>query len=425
MFSRSFSHYIGCLLLVVNSNVYAESDKNSSVNSINLKTAISKTFQHNPELRSFRHQLTAHAGRELQQSFSASPELSFSLENVAGTGELQGSANAQANLGISWVLEGDIRQGYIDVSKAGRLSLNTEQNIMRLDAAADTAKLYLNCMAHQARMTNTEKTVELANETVLAVKKRVSAGKAPEAELARAKAELSRRLLEQEDVHHELSSAIRLLAAQWGQTRPDFSRVEGDIFSLPTSLPFETLKTNIEQSPAFLRLLSNKRLKQAQLKLAQSKSTSAWSVNLGVRHAESSGDQALLAGITIPFGERSRNTGEIMQAQEHVAQITTKEHELRVRFETMLYVLSQELGHSLHRFDTYRNDIIPQLETALKQTRRAYMLGRYSYLEWNSVQAELLDSRSSLLEASIDAHLKGIEIQRLTGLLAKKSAEHK
>jgi len=416
MLSRLSIIYLSCLLLVFNTASRAEPGQKTGANSINLHNAISKTFEHNPALRTFSYALKAQAGRQLQAGFSSSPELSFSIEDAAGTGGFTGTDNAQATLSIGWVLEGDIRQSYIDVSSADKLSINTEANIKRMDVAAETARLYLICLANQARMKNAVKTVELAKESVVAVKKRVSAGKAPQAELARTQAEVFRRQLEQEDIEHELSSTIRLLAAQWGETIPSFSQVEGDIFSLPASIPFARLKERLRQSPEFVRLLSEKRLKQAELKLEQSQSDSAWRVNLGVRHFETTNDQALVAGISIPFGERSRNTGRIIEARENLSQIQAKEDELSVRFEAMLFVLSQELEHSLHRLNAYRNNIIPQLEKALKETRRAYRLGRYSYLEWSSVQAELLDARSALVEAGVDVHLKTIEIERLTGV---------
>jgi len=423
MLSKSSIFYFGCLLSFFSTILHAETNVSNDVNSINLKNAIEKTFEHNPDLQSFNYTLKAQAGRQLQAGLSSSPEINFTIENVVGTGEFKAADNAQATVSIGWVLEGDIRQGYIDVSNADMLSLSSEGNTKRLDVAAETARLYLICLANQARMTNASNTVELAEETVLVVKKRVSAGKSPEAELARAEAKLSRRQLEQEDIGHELSSAIHMLSAQWGEVRPNFTKVEGNIFSLPTIMPFEALKARLGQSPKFIRLLSDKRLKEAQLKLAKSLSNSAWRVNLGVRHYETTNDQALVAGISIPFGERSRNTGSIIEAQENLSQIQAKEDELRVRFETTLYVLSQELEHSLHRLETYRKDIIPQLEKALKQTRRAYSLGRYSYLEWSSVQAELLDARSVLIESSADAHLKIIEIERLTGVQFAQAAE--
>jgi len=423
MLSRSSIIYFSCMLLFFNSVSHAEANLKAGVNSINLHEAISKTFEHNPELRTFSYALKAQAGRQIQAGLSASPELNFSIEDAAGSGEFKGTDNAQATLRIGWVLEGDVRQGYIDVSHADTLSLNTEANTKRLDVAAETARLYLSCLAKQAQFSNAAKTVELAKETVSAVKKRVSAGKTPGAELSRALAELAHRELVHEDIEHELSSAIRLLAAQWGETQPSFTQVEGDIFSLPVIQPFEVLKTQLEQSPEYSRLVMEKRLKQAQLKLAQSQSESNWRVNLGVRHYETTGDQALVAGISIPFGERSRNTGGITQARENLAQTQAKEDALKVSFETTLYVLSQELEHDLHRLDIYRNKIIPQLEKALKETRRAYKLGRYSYLEWSSVQAELLNARSTLIDASFDAHLKAIEIERLTGVQMAQVAD--
>lgn len=419
MLSKSVSNLLICLGLCFSTSmnaVMAAEQNSSQLHTINLRDAISKTFEHNPSLRSFTYQLKAQAGRELQAGMSASPEVKFSLEDALGTGVFEGTDNAQATLSIGWVLEGETRQGYKDVARAGTLSLTAESNLKRLDAAAETARLYLTCLANQSRLINAEKTVALAKKTVLVVKKRVAAGKTPDAELSRARAEAARRQLEHEDIEHELSSAIHLLAAQWGVVDPVFTRVEGSLSTLPVITSFETLKTQLEQSPEFIRLLSDKRVKQAELKLAESQSGSNWRVNLGVSHYETSNDQALVAGITIPFGERSRNTGGIIEAREYLSQSAIKEDELRVRFETSLYVMYQELQHHMHRIGAYRSDIIPQLENALKETSKAYDLGRYSYFEWRSVQAELLDARSALVEDSIAAHLEVIEIERLTGV---------
>lgn len=387
-----------------------------SEQTINLQYAIAKTFQHNPALRAFDFAIKAQSGKQMQATTSASPELNLMVEDAFGSGVFDGVDNAQFTLGIAWVLEGDIRRGYVDVASAGTTSLNTQKKIKRLNAAAETARLYIVCLATQAQLGNAEKTLSLAVETVSAVKQRSQAGRAPEAELVRAQVELSRRQLEYEDIEYQLDSAIHQLAAQWGETQPAFERVEGDIFSLPVVLSFEKLKKQLEKSPEFIRLMSDKRLLQAQLKLAESQSNSAWKLDLGVRHYETSNDQALVAGISFPFGERSRNKGNIISARENLSQTQAKVDELKVRFETTLYVLSQQLQRSLHRVSTYQNSIIPQLENALKETRRAYELGRYSYLEWRSVQANLLDARSVLIEASISAYLKVIEIERLTGI---------
>ncbi len=223
MLSKSKRLFFGYTLLLFSALLHAETSTSKNrfstdAHSINLRNAISKTFEHNPELKSFRYQLKAQQGLELQAGMAASPEFNFIIEDILGTGDFTGYNRAQATLSISWVVEGEIRQGYIDEARAGTLSLSTETDIKRLDAAAETARLYLICLANQARLVNADKTLELANETVAAVNKRVTAGKTPEAELARAKADLARKQLDREDLEHQLNSIIRLLAAQWGET---------------------------------------------------------------------------------------------------------------------------------------------------------------------------------------------------------------
>ncbi len=136
----------------------------------------------------------------------------------------------------------------------------------------------------------------------------------------------------------------------------------------------------------------------------------------GIRRFERTSDQAFVADISIPFGARTRNSGRIAEAQANLAQTGEEENAARIRMQTLLYVLYQKFQHSLHRADTFRNDIIPRLEKALMETRRAYNIGRYSYLEWRSAQADLLEARNALVEASIDAHRNTIEIERLTGV---------
>jgi len=413
----------GSSLLLLNSSLHAESLSPSgegklATSSVDLRTAVRKTFEYNPALRTFNYELKAQRGRELQAGLSASPEVSLQLEEGFGTGEFSGTDNAKLTLGVAWVLEGDLRQSHIDVARAGTASLSTEDKIKHLDAAAETAQLYMNSLANQARLDAAIKTVSLAKATVREVKKRVASGRAPKAELARAQADLAYSKLTEEDVEHELDSSIRVLAAQWGETQPSFSTVRGDVFRLPILLPFAELKSLFNNSPEYIRLVSNKRLREAELKLAKSKGQAAWKVNLGVRHIETTNDQALVAGISLPFGERSRNTGGIIEAQENLLQTQAQAEGVRIRFETTLYVLFQELQHSQHQVESYRNEIIPKLELALTETRRAYQLGRYSYLEWRSVQADLLEARRVLVEASITVHLKIIEIERLTGVSA-------
>ncbi len=404
-----------CLLLF-SSTINATPSSEADTHTLSLYDAIAKTLTNNPDLRAFDFQLKAQQGRVQQAGLAPSPELSFELEDILGSGNNTGIDSAQATLSIAWVLEHGIRQRYVDAARAGTSLIKVKADIKQLDAAAETARLYLVSLAFQAREANADKTIQLAQETIKSVRKRVEAGKTPKAELSRAQAELARRKLEREDIEHELLSANRRLAAQWGETVLSFSRVEGDITQLPQVASFEILKSQLPQNPEFSRLLSDQLLNKAKLQLALAQDKPDWRLNAGIRHTNNGNDQAFVAGITIPFGERTRSPGRIAEARANLAKISSDEHAARIRIETALFVMHEKLQHSLHVIETVRSEIIPPLEQALTETRRAYSLGRYSYLELRSVQAELLDAHNALVEASIDAHRNIIEIERLTGV---------
>ena len=394
----------------------SESNKNLSKDSMSLRQAVSKSIEHHPALAAFSFQLQAQHAREKQAGLSASPEMSFSIEDAMGTGEFDSLESAQATLGIAWLLEGNIRDGYANIENAETQQLIAKADNKRLNIASETARLYILSMANQARFEIVTKSVEIAEKSVSEIGKRLHAGRTAKAELARAEAELARRKLELEDIHHELESVYRLLAAQWGDIKPSFTNVSGNIYTLPRPVSYESLQQAFNKNPAFIRLMSERSVKQAELKLEKSKSSSPWKFNLAVKHFESTQEQALTAGLSIPFGERSRNREGIARAQSLLSELDAKEQAVRVNYQTQLFVLYQEYNHSLHRIDSYQKEIIPRLEKALKETHRAYNLGRYSYLEWQSVQADLLNTKFELLESSVDAHLKMVEIERLTGV---------
>lgn len=406
----------GLFLVLFSTAARAESGLVGNDKAIGLNEAVARTLARNPELAAFGYQLRAQDGRVLQAGLAPNPELSFTVENALGTGEFSGTDAAEATLSIAWILERGVRQRRVDTAHAGVSLLAVEADIKRLDAAAETARWFFSCLSNQARMVNAKEAVRLAHETVKAVQKRVTAGKSPQAELARAQAELARMELKREDIEHELLSATRRLAAQWGETEPQFTRVSGDLMTLPDTASFEDLKTRISENPDIARFLSKQRVDEAELHLARAQRKPSWRVSAGVRRLEISDDEALVANITLPLALRNRNQGRIAEAQANLAQTNADADAARIRNETLLFVIYQELQHSMHRISTFRDDVIPRLEQALTDTRSAYELGRYSYFEWRTVQQDLLEARSSLVEASVDAHQKAIEIERLTGV---------
>ena len=413
-----------CLAATYGTASFGQTVSTSDQAGLNLDTAVARTLESNPRLIAFGYQIQAQQGR-LQQS-ELKPNLEFDLlvENALGSGDFEGIDGAETTLSLGWVLERGKRERRIDAARASISLLETEAQIQRLDAAAETARAFLDTLALQERLIRTEDAVMLAEQTAAAVQKRVQAGRTPAADLARAEAELARMRLDREDIEHELRTAHRRLAAQWGEIQPGFTRVNGDVHQLPVPDAYASLLARLEQNPDLSRYLNEKRLREAELRLAEARAKPNWRLTAGVRRLEQGDDQAFIAGITIPLTTRNRNQGEISEARARLAMTDADRDATRVQIETQVFALYEELKYSLHRAATIREEILPRIERALEDTERAYAAGRYGYFELRVVQAELLDTRTALVESSIDAHRHVIEIERLTGTTVTSSVTY-
>ncbi|MDP3517400.1 MAG: TolC family protein [Pseudohongiella sp.] len=388
----------------------------AGADSITLEQAIANTLTRNSDLQAFGYEMRVQDSVILQAGLSPKPELNISVEDVLGTGAAQGLSGAQTTVSISWVREGQLRQRRIDAARTGSLVLAIDAEVMRLDAAAQTARYYTQALAHQARLQLTSQAIALAEESVATISQRVSAATAPRSDLARARAGLAMRKLAHEDLSHELIGFYHRIAAQWAELQPSFSRVEGDLMQLPVVESFSTLQTRIGQNPDLARFLSEQRLYESSLLLEQAQRNSLWRFNAGVRRIESSSDMGFVAGLTIPLNRGNLNQGRIEEARVRLEQSSAQQEATRIRVMTSLFLFHQELEHSLHIAGLLRNDVIPEYQLALQEVQRAYELGSASYTEWLQVQDDLLAAQQQLLEASVLAHQNMIEIERLTGV---------
>ena len=161
--------------------------------------------------------------------------------------------------------------------------------------------------------------------------------------------------------------------------------------------------------------MSQRRLNETQLHLANAQSKSPWRVSAGVRRFEQEDDQALVLGLTIPLTYKNRNQGEIAARQAALDKIDADTRVVDVKIKTQLFILYEELKHSFHRATALREEVIPNINQAVDDSKRAYERGIYSFLEWQIVQKELLAANAELVDAMTSAHLHVIEIERLTG----------
>jgi cobalt-zinc-cadmium efflux system outer membrane protein len=383
---------------------------------LTLADAIDRTLGGNPELGVFVHRQGAQQARVDAATLPPPFELSAGVEDAFGTGRASGFDTAETTFAFSRVIElGDKRELRVDGARQAADLIAAERAAAEIDVLAEVARRFIHVAADQEQLTLTMRATELAEETVAATAQRVSAARAPEVELRRARVALARAGIEREHAEHELSSSRRRLAAMWGASEPDFDAVAGDLYALPEIATFETLLARLGDSPEFLRFASEARLRDAELRVAEAQARANLTVSAGLRFLHETNDEALVFGISRPVGSAARAESAANLATALRAETDAGLEAHRVRAEAQLFELYQELRHTLTEAGMLESTVIPEMQAALEDTRYAFERGRYSFLEWVDAQRELIDVERARIDAAANAHLFLVEIERLTG----------
>lgn len=382
---------------------------------VTLSQALAATLARNPDLDVAGYELKAGDAQILQAGLRPNPDLSLSLEDFAGTGEVRGVQELQGTLSLSQSIElGGKRPRRVDVATSGRDLLGIEQQARELDVLAETTRRFIDVVAAQERLRLVRSTVELVERTRKEIASRVSAARSPQAELSRASIAVSRAQLDARQAQSVLDSARRSLASMWGASEVQFERAQADLFALPQLEPLESLLTRLSRNPDFTRFATQARLREAEWRLAQANARPNLTVGLGVRRYQASHDTALVAEVAVGLPVFDRNQGRIAEAAVRRTQSQAEERAARIRAQATLYALYQQVQVSRQQHSALQGEALPQARAALEQTEAGYERGRFSYLELATAQQDLLALQASLIDAAADAHRFASEIERLT-----------
>ncbi|MCC6201602.1 MAG: TolC family protein [Gammaproteobacteria bacterium] len=383
---------------------------------LTLRQAIAATLRDNPKLRTFAFAFRAQDARLRQAALRPAPEVSLDVENVLGTGDVQGIDSAEYTVALSQVIElGNKRGARVAVAEIGRQVIDVERQAAQLDVLAEVTRRFIHVAADQEQIALTRRATELARTTVTAVERRVQAATSPDLELYRARAALSRAEIELGHAEHEVQSSRRKLAAMWGDSAATFGPVQVALYALPVVDSYERLAARLANNPDFLRFATEARLRDAEMRLVQAQRRPSLTVTGGVRRIEAVHDQGIVVGVSLPLFSGRQAAPAIAEAEALRGQVDAERDAALIPAQAQVFELSQELHHAIDEVGTLRSDVLPLLEQALKDTEYAYERGRYSYLELVDGQHAFLDAQRALIEAATNAQILQAEIERLTG----------
>jgi outer membrane protein, heavy metal efflux system len=256
---------------------------------------------------------------------------------------------------------------------------------------------------------------DLAKDAFRTVTERAQAGRVSSLEEQKAELALARAELVVEGAEHELRAARKKLSASWKNNEPVFERAEADLFARKAIPPFENLASRIARSPEIQRWISERRLREAEIRLADARRVPNITVGGGIRRLEGPGDQAFVLGLSMPLQISDRQQGAAAEARALLGRSEADQQAAEFRLYSLLLGIHEEMEHDLHIMEGQQKDILPKAEKALATARDGYSQGRFSYLEVLDAQRTLFDVHQELIRAATSYHQFVGEMERLIG----------
>lgn len=401
-----------CLLAAVTQATAADPDAG-----LRLEQVVGRVLARNPQLRQFESEARAADARVHQAGQGTPYRLGLEVENVLGTGPFEGVETPEATLSLSRVLETGGKPGHrAELARSQLGLLRTEQDARRLDVLAAAARQFVRVVGLQQQVGLARDELDLVRANRESVRRRVAAGRSPDAELARADIAVDRAELVLAQARSELDSARVGLAGQWAATRPDFTRAEADLFRLPEIEDFEHYAARLERNPDLARFATRARLAEARQRLAAARATPDVELGGGVRYMGEGDEAALMFSASIPLGSRSRAAPYRAEADSQALLTPLQRQQQRLELHAALYAIHRQLQQARERSLRLRGEIIPAAERVLRDYTQGYARGRYSLLDLTQARRTLLELRREALSAATDYHLSRVELDRLIGV---------
>jgi len=382
---------------------------------LTLQQALALTLTGNPDLAAFSEEIRAREAAELQAGLLPNPVFGANAGNF-GNRSVKGFDGDVVTLALSQLIElGGKRAARIQVAQIGQEVASWDYEIQRVTVLARAAQAFIDVLSAQARIELTRHSLELAEKVVQTVSNQVKAGKVSPVEATRVEVALATARSEMMRTERELEAAGRKLAAFWGSTVPQFSKVQGDLEAIQTLPSLQSLTDRLKHSPELDRWTSELSRRQALLEAEKNKAVPDLTVTLGGSNYLDRQDYVMNVGVSMPLPVFDRNQGNIQQAERQHSKAENEQQAAQVRISTELNTTYLNLDAIHAEIETYRSTILPGAESAYQAVQKGYRLGKFALLDVLDTQRTLFNAKGQYLRALAAYHQGIADIERLMG----------
>ncbi|MDC0535774.1 TolC family protein, partial [Francisellaceae bacterium] len=341
--------------------------------SITLSNAIELTLNKNPELKVYQFRDKSLNGEVQTAGLNPGYVLGANIDSLGGSNAETNPANPNFGITLSSVIElGGKRDARVQTVNARRSKLQVLRQTTALDLMAEVMRRYIAILAAQERIKVAIQAQGIAQDTLDAVKKRVTSGISPMADMKRAMARLSQAKLSVIKETQQLKYLRSALSILWGDKTPNFTYVAGNLYQLDPEVTFQSLYDQAKNSPDIALFAADSRLREAELQLIETQSTPDVDWTVGLSQYTALDYPVLVAGVSVPLFTNQRNKGAIETAVAAGEITTVTQESALLNLHTQLYHAYQNRKQAVLTIRALQDEIIPLLKESLKQTRSYY-----------------------------------------------------
>ena len=383
---------------------------------LTFERAFEIAVEKSPQTQLLEAQLEAAEGQIEQASLKPNPIIGAELENVLGTGGLEGVDGAELTVGISQLIERrEKRHGRAELAAKSKdlFRWNYEEALVALRYQVRQA--FTKALVAQQNVALQRELLGISQASEAEVERRAEAAKASFIELSQARLATRRQGFEISRAERELGEAKTQLATLFNQPDAESFELIGSLQLDPEMPSFTELRDLLDQSPALARFQSERQAQEAAIELEQVETKGDVELFGGVKYVREGGDEAaFVLGIDIPWQTRNRNQGNIRSA---LAGLKVVESQRQIAYREAVADLAihyRELNSAYDEWQGLGSRLLPSTEATLEATQSGYEQGIATLLSVLEARKALFEIRAEMLEATRRYLVAQSEIERLT-----------
>ena len=377
--------------------------------SLSLDRVIAEIRSASPEVRAAVLEARALGAEADQAGRRLNPVLSFEFENIAGQGAYNGFDQAETSLTIEQTFLLGNKRALSERASRARAALSSAAcGVILREAELEAAIGYAVLVAAIELEALSGESAALAGKLADTVARRVDAGAAAPPELSRARADAAVSKASQTEAEALIEEKRYQLASLWGSSSPDFAN------------PSDTDLTLVQFSASFdhPRLIEADAALEARRAERDSATRAAIpdiTVSAGIRRFEDTGDQAVLAGVSVPLPlfDKGRDQTRAAEYRREAAGISRTATEQRLLAEQRAAIAGLKAAQSA--LDILTTEALPEAESAYSAALRGYEIGRFDLTSALNARTALINVRLAVINARLSSQIQNLRLRSLIG----------